>query len=199
MKIQIAYCLLFFIGIGITAVYSQQIKSDFRKDLAFNGDHLVYKGKKITLGPNAFFIDGQLSTTETAKYKYVFNSVNEAAKHLTDGTERSPMVLYIAPYVYWIDDPDDPAVRVSPITGGTPFGLEIKCEWLKFFGLSDDARNVILASNRGQTIGAKGNAGWYVSNTTTTVSPDDALSGVDHVEYDQNKIDGRKNHYIETS
>lgn len=36
------------------------------------------------------------------------------------------------------------------------------------------------------TIGAKGNAGWYVSNTTTTVSPDDALSGVDHVEYDQN-------------
>jgi hypothetical protein len=160
MKTRFAYCLLFIVVIGTSTVHSQQAKNDknnFRKDLAFYGDHLVYKGKKITLGPNSFFIDGQLPVAETAKYKYVFNSVNEAAKHLTDGTEGSPMTLYIAPYVYWIDDPDDPAIRVSPIAGAAPFGLEIKCEWLKFFGLSDDAREVILASNRGQTMGAKGN------------------------------------------
>ena len=155
-----AILILIFVSPGMCYVYSQQVKTDktqFRKDLAFYGDHIIYKGKKITLGPNAFFIDAQLTTAETAKYSYVFNSINEASIHLTNGTEQSPMILYIAPYVYWIDNPDDTATRVPKPGATTPFGLEIKCEWLKFYGLSDDARNVVLASNRGQTIGAKGN------------------------------------------
>jgi len=155
-----AILILFLVSISVDHVYSQQILKDkinSKKNLAFYGDHLVYKGKKIILGPNAFFIDGQLTNAETAKYSYVFNSVNEAAKHLTNGTEETPMTLYIAPYVYWIDDPDDTAARVPKPGATTPFGLEIKCEWLKFYGLSDDAQNVVLASNRGQTIGAKGN------------------------------------------
>ncbi len=130
---------------------------DARDPILFEGDHIVYQGKTILLGPKAFFIDGQLSGKEAAKYSHVFNSVNEAAKHLTDGTEASPMVLYIAPSVYWIDNPDDPEIRIPKATGSTPFGLEIKCEWLKFYGLSDYAKNVVLACNRGQTMGAKGN------------------------------------------
>ena len=137
-------------------VQAQVGRNHLNKDLEFYGDHIIYRGKTIALGPHAFYVDGQLSPGDASKYKYVFNSVNEAAKHLTDGTEDSPMVLYIAPYVYWIDDPDDAAIRV-PKSGPIPFGLEIKCEWLKFYGLSDDARNVVLASNRGQTMGAKGN------------------------------------------
>lgn len=137
-------------------VQAQVGRNSLNKDLEFYGDHIIYNAKTIALGPHAFYVDGQLSPEEAAKYPYVFNSVNEAAKHLTDGNEASPMVLYIAPYVYWIDDPDDPAIRV-PKSGTIPFGLEIKCEWLRFYGLSDDARNVVLASNRGQTMGAKGN------------------------------------------
>ena len=74
---------------------AQKGRNGLNKDLEFNGDQIVYKGKKITLGPNTFYIDGQLTLAEASKYKYVFNSVNEAAKHLTDGTEASPMVLYI--------------------------------------------------------------------------------------------------------
>ncbi len=70
--------------------------------------------------------------------------------------EESPMVLYIAPYVYWIDDPDDPAVRVGQ-GGQAPYGLIIDCEWLRFYGLSDNPVNVVLACNRGQTIGSQGN------------------------------------------
>ena len=125
--------------------------------LSFNGDHIIYKGEKIVLGPNAFYIDGRLSSEDASKYNFVFSSINEAAKHLTNGTETAPMVLYIAPYVYWIDNPDDTAVRTPKPGSNTPFGLEIKCQWLNFYGLTDDARNVVLASNRGQTIGAKGN------------------------------------------
>jgi hypothetical protein len=129
---------------------------DTENPIVFGGDNIVYQGENITLGPKAFFIDGQLSDEEAANFRYVFNSVNEAAKHLTDGTEASPMVLYLAPYVYWIDDPDDPAIRL-PKSGRAPFGLEIRCEWLRFYGLSGDARNVVLACNRGQTMGSKGN------------------------------------------
>jgi hypothetical protein len=135
---------------------AQNKENTLQKNLVFKGDHIVYDGKNIKLSPKAFYIDGQLTKEEAAKYSFVYNSVNEAAKHLTDGQEDSPMVLYIAPYVYWIDNPDDPEIRV-PKTGSSPFGLEIKCEWLKFHGLSDDASHVVLASNRGQTMGAKGN------------------------------------------
>lgn len=130
---------------------------DTKNPIVFGGNYVVYHGDTIKLGPKAFFIDGQLNDEEAAKYHYVFNTVNKAAEHLTDGAEESPMVLYIAPFVYWIDNPDDPEIRLPKSMGGTPFGLEIKCEWLKFYGLSDDAKNVVLASNRGQTMGAKGN------------------------------------------
>ena len=129
---------------------------DATDPVIFGGDHIIFKGKKITLGPKAFFIDGQLSDAEASKYQYVFNSINKAAGHLIDGTEDSPMVLYIAPWVYWIDDPDDPAIRVGQ-GGQGPFGLIIDCEWLRFYGLSEKAENVVLACNRGQTIGSQGN------------------------------------------
>jgi hypothetical protein len=144
-------------------LFAQNIKNSLNKDIIFAENHIIYKGKKIALGPKAFFIDGQLSNEEVAKYKYVYNSINEASKYLTNGTEASPMVLYIAPWVYWIDNPDDPEIRKPKITetptfwNNVPFGLEINCEWLSFQGLSDEAQNVVLASNRGQIMGSKGN------------------------------------------
>ncbi|WP_212220164.1 PemB family protein, partial [Carboxylicivirga linearis] len=125
--------------------------------LKFAGDHLIYKNNRIELGPKAFYIDGQLSDKEVNKYPFVFNSINKAVEHLTNGTEESPMTLYIAPWVYWIDNPDDVEIRIPKQGKSVPFGLEIECEWLKFYGLTDNPQDVILASNRGQTIGAKGN------------------------------------------
>src|SRR5579872_7137013 len=150
---KIAFIFLF----ASSCACAQQGPGSLSKDLEFHAGYIVYKGKKITLGPNALYIDGQLTSAEAARFPYVFNSVNEAVKHLKDGTEASPMVLYIAPYVYWIDDPEDTTIRVPKPGATSPFGLEIKCEWLKFYGLSDDAHNVVLAANRGQTMGAKGN------------------------------------------
>lgn len=145
--------------IGISA-YSQSYidyqSLDSNNPILFGGDYIIFDGEKILLGPHSFFIDGRFSAKETEEYNYIFNSVNEAAKHLSDGTEKEPMTLHIAPWVYWIDNPDDPAIRV-PKSGGTPFGLEIDCEWLKFHGLTGDPKNVVLAVNRGQTMGAKGN------------------------------------------
>ena len=78
-------------------------------DIHFHNGKINFQGHEIALGPHAFYIDGRLTDAEAARQPYVFNSINEAAKHLTDGTEKEPMTLYIAPWVYWIDNPDDPA------------------------------------------------------------------------------------------
>lgn len=125
--------------------------------IIFEKDHIIYQGKKIVLGPKSFFIDGLLSDAVVSKNAFVYNSINAAVKDLTNGTEASPMTFYIAPYVYWIDNPDDPEIRIPKEGERTPFGLEITCEWLRFQGLSKKAENIVLASNRGQTMGAKGN------------------------------------------
>ncbi len=129
---------------------------DKANPVSFHGDHITYKGVTIALNEKSFFIDGQLTDAEAAQYPYVFNSINKALDQVKDGTATEPMTLYIAPYVYWVDDPDDAAIR-KPITGAIPYGRIVKCNGLKFYGLTDDARHVVLASRRGQTQGAEGN------------------------------------------
>lgn len=147
--------------IALLSIYGlnaqKYVRNLLNPEIAYGGDYLLYKGEEIKLGTKTFYIDGQLSNEEVKDNPYVFNSVNEAVKHLTNGTESEPMTLFIAPWVYWIDNPDDPSIRLPKVPGGTPFGLEIECNWLKFYGLADNPRDVVLASNRGQTMGAKGN------------------------------------------
>ncbi|WP_116126480.1 hypothetical protein [Lewinella sp. IMCC34183] len=130
---------------------------DPRDPVDFRGSYLVYRGDTIRPGPRTFYVDGQLSAAEAAAYPYVFHSVQAAARELNAGSEEEPMTVYLAPYVYWIDDPDDPAVRVPKPGRPVPYGMEIACPWLRFVGLNRHPENVVLASNRGQTMGAKGN------------------------------------------
>lgn len=73
----------------------------------FDGKTVIYHTDTITLGPRTFFIDGSLPDTISRVYPYVYTSVQEAVGHLTPGTAEAPMKLYFAPWVYWVDDPDD--------------------------------------------------------------------------------------------
>ena len=82
---------------------------------------------------------------------YVYRTFQEAAARFRDGT-----TLYLRPGVYWIDDPDDPDVRVGK-DGREPFGMVVKCPRLRLVGLGDRPDDVVLASQRGQTQGAVGN------------------------------------------
>lgn len=155
MKISLLFCLYIQLLCLPLAAYDSLEQNN---PIAFKGDYFVYKGDTVQLGEKAFFIDGRLSDEEVKQYPYVFNSLNEAIPHLTEGTSDSDrMTLYIAPYVYWVDDPDDPEVRKPKENREPPFGLEIDCPWLKLVGLSDNPENVVLASNRGQAQGAVGN------------------------------------------
>lgn len=122
----------------------------------FYGDRVSFGGQEYTLDERTLFVDGQLSDDVVSRYEHVYNSFTKAAEALTDGTPDKPMTLLVAPYVYWIDNPDDKGIRVGK-DGREPFGLIVRCQNLHITGLCDDARNVVLASNRGQTQGAIGN------------------------------------------
>lgn len=129
---------------------------DAEDPVEFGGDYIVYGGETITLNEKAIFIDGSLSDEVAERYEHVYNDFVEAAAAFVDGTEEEPMKVYLAPYVYWIDDPDDEEIRTAA-GGDTPYGLVINCDNLHLIGLTKNPYHVVLAVNRGQTQGAKGN------------------------------------------
>jgi len=97
-------------------------------------------------------VDASASSTSP----YVYKTFQEAAAHLREGTASEPMTVYIRPGVYWIDNPDDPTVKVSK-DGRGPFGMTVRCQYLSLIGQGVTQEEVVLASQRGQTQGAVGN------------------------------------------
>ncbi len=136
---------------------------DASDPVEFCGDYIVYGGETILLNEKAIYIDGALSDAVADRYEFVYNNFVEASAAFVDGTEDDPMKVYLAPYVYWIDDPDDEEIRVAS-GGDTPYGLVINCDYLHLTGLTKDPYNVVLAVNRGQTQGAKGNYTMFYIN-----------------------------------
>ncbi len=124
--------------------------------VSMKGDTVIYRTNKFVPSADCFFIDSRLPDSYCSTHPFTFNSFNSAAGHLTDGTAEHPMKVFIAPGVYWIDDPDDPEIRTGK-DGREPFGLVIRCNALHLIGLTSDPRNVVLAAARGQTQGAWGN------------------------------------------
>ncbi|MBR6182451.1 MAG: hypothetical protein IKQ77_14740 [Prevotella sp.] len=116
----------------------------------------VFKGQTYHLDARHFLLDATLPDDVVKAAPFLFNDFKTAVGQLADGTEEEPMVLYIAPYVYWVDDPDDPRVAVGE-NGREPFGMTVRCQNLHLVGLAEDPRDVVLASQRGQTQGAVGN------------------------------------------
>lgn len=121
-------------------------------------------------GEYAVYIDGSLSDSVCAKYDHVYNDFVKAYNDgaIKSGTADQPMNVYIAPYVYWIDDPDDPAVREGVNGDKVPYGLWMNVSYLSLNGLSADPDNVVFAVNRGQNAGAIGNYTMFYINGTGT-------------------------------
>lgn len=82
---------------------------------------------------------------------HTYRTFQDASTHFIDG-----ITVFIKPGVYWIDNPDDPTVKVGH-NGREPFGMTIRCPHLRLIGLGDNPHDVVLASQRGQTQGAVGN------------------------------------------
>lgn len=96
------------------------------------------------------------SSQPTDTTRLIFQTVNEALRyveqHPSDAT-----TINIAPGVYWIDDPNDPAIRRPKPNTTTPFGFEVNISHVTLHGLSSNPEDIVLASQRGQTQGADGN------------------------------------------
>lgn len=114
-----------------------------------------HQGKSLQTGPQTFYVDATLSETlASPNSPYLFRSLRDALRAAED---KPGITLYIAPGVYWIDNPDDDDVR-QPLPGeNIPYGMKLKVNNLRLIGLTTHPQEVIIASNRGQTLGAVGN------------------------------------------
>lgn len=109
-------------------------------------------GQSYTLNATTFLL-----TPEKSDSPYIFNDALKAIDAINK-SEASKVTLLVAPSVYWLDDPDDPSVRRSPLSSGAiPYAAEINCDTLSIIGLSENPEDVVFAVNRGQTQGALGN------------------------------------------
>lgn len=138
------------------ADYAGYSPLDASQPISFDGKTVNWNGKTFTLDQNTLFLDSRLDREKLAGNAYAFNNLKEAAAALKSGTPQKPMMLLAAPGVYWVDDPDDPAIRGSG-GGRAPVGMSITCDHLYFYGLNSRRENVVFAVNRGQTQGAAGN------------------------------------------
>lgn len=137
-------CLLPAIPVSAQHASQQQGKYTFQ-----------HQGKSLQTGPQTFYVDAALSETLASPHSpYLFRSLRDA---LRAAEEKPGITLYIAPGVYWIDNPDDDEVR-QPLPGeNIPYGMKLKVNNLRLIGLTTHPQEVIIASNRGQTLGAVGN------------------------------------------
>ena len=114
-------------------------------------------GETPVLSPTTLLLTEDSEAAAASPYTYddpaeAFRAVNTAAR------QAGSVTLYIAPGVYWLDDPEDETVRVNPRgQSEPPYSVELECDSLSIIGLADDPADVVLAVNRGQTQGALGN------------------------------------------
>lgn len=128
---------------------------------ALLADNINFNDKNgtIKIGPQEYNLNETsfLLTPEKYDSPYIFNDALKAIEAINN-SEASKITLFVAPYVYWLDDPDDPQVRYpAAYTGSTPFATEISCDSLSIIGLTENPEDVVFAVNRGQTQGALGN------------------------------------------
>ena len=84
----------------------------------------------------------------------IYNNAPDAFTAI-DGSTRA--TLHVHPGVYWLDDPDSPAIAMPRAGSSVPFAIEVRCDTLSIIGTEPDAEATVFAVNRGQTQGAIGN------------------------------------------
>lgn len=132
---------------------------DSSDPVEFGGTYIKYQGETIQLSETAIYVDGSLSDELAAQYPYVYNDITKAlsADALKNGTADNPMTVYVAPYVYWIDDPAATDTVQKTEGYSAPYGMVVNSDYLTIKGLTGNPDNVVLAGNRGQSHASNGN------------------------------------------
>lgn len=132
---------------------------DSSDPVEFGGTYIKYQGETIQLSETAIYLDGSLSDELAAQYPYVYNDITKAlsADALKNGTADNPMTVYVAPYVYWIDNPAATDTVQKTEGYSVPYGMVVNLDYLTIKGLTGNPDNVVLAGNRGQSHASNGN------------------------------------------
>ena len=132
---------------------------DSSDPVEFGGTYIKYQGETIQLSETAIYLDGSLSDELAAQYPYVYNDITKAlsADALKNGTADNPMTVYVAPYVYWIDDPAATDIVQKTEGYSAPYGMVVNSDYLTIKGLTGNPDNIVLAGNRGQSHASNGN------------------------------------------
>lgn len=132
---------------------------DSSDPVEFGGTYIKYQGETIQLSETAIYLDGSLSDELAAQYPYVYNDITKAlsADALKNGTADNPMTVYVAPYVYWIDNPAATDTVQKTEGYSTPYGMVVNSDFLTIKGLTGNPDNIVLAGNRGQSHASNGN------------------------------------------
>ena len=155
---------------GVTAMRYSAVKDinktlegytpiDSSDPVEFGGTYIKYQGETIQLSETAIYLDGSLSDELAAQYPYVYNDITKAlsADALKNGTADNPMTVYVAPYVYWIDDPAATDTVQKTEGYSVPYGMVVNSDYLTIKGLTGNPDNIVLAGNRGQSHASNGN------------------------------------------
>lgn len=155
---------------GVTAMRYSAVKDinktlegytpiDSSDPVEFGGTYIKYQGETIQLSETAIYVDGSLSDELAAQYPYVYNDITKAlsADALKNGTADNQMTVYVAPYVYWIDDPAATDTVQKTEGYSVPYGMVVNSDYLTIKGLTGNPDNVVLAGNRGQSHASNGN------------------------------------------
>ena len=168
---------------GVTAMRYSAVKDinktlegytpiDSSDPVEFGGTYIKYQGETIQLSETAIYLDGSLSDELAAQYPYVYNDITKAlsADALKNGTADNPMTVYVAPYVYWIDDPAATDTVQKTEGYSTPYGMVVNSDFLTIKGLTGNPANVVLAGNRGQSHASNGNYTMFRFNCNSALT-----------------------------
>jgi len=113
---------------------------------------IKYQGKTIQLNEHALYVNAKLKKENRGPY--AFGSLQELAANAKSGTEATPTVVYLEPDVYWTDD------FKSDNADNHLIGLLLPQAYITMIGLDDNPEHTIIAGDRGQMAGSRGN--WNV-------------------------------------
>lgn len=137
------WCLLFScFYISTLCAQSKKVSNKFIEQIS-------YRNQPVILNAKALYVDAKLKKYQLGEFAFL--SLQDAVKYAKSGTEENPTVIYLAPDVYWTDDPQKENKENKLI------GLLIPQSNITLIGLSENPEHTIIAGDRGQMAGAIGN------------------------------------------
>ena len=138
-------------GMWLNQIISGKLGAQYQVKISSDYSKFTYgwNSTDVVLGQKAILLDSRLTDTEVSQHQYIYNDIRSAIEACVDGTDDEPMRLYIAPGVYWVHDKESESTQDA-------YQITKTCANMKWIGLTDDARNVVLAMNYGHDEGYAG-------------------------------------------